>query len=697
MFTLRLLPALFLILCTAPAAAQVVDWAATDRNVQLELIPQKADVKPGDTLDVAIRQRMRPHWHTYWINPGDSGEPMRIEWTAREGVEVLETRWPTPKKIPYGPLVNYGYEDEAIIVQTIKLPETLSKPLVLEAKSTTLVCMDICIPEHDTLTLDISAISAAAYKDLEIDFPRLPDEGLLQTITREGEDIVLNLGVGENPSLSEAHFFPFEWGVVDNAAPSTYEQQGAQFTLRQKAGNRDFNKIPHFGGVLSFKDDVQGDYALIISPEYVPAAPPSSEGREDGSAHGGGLKTTFLTAAILAFLGGIILNFMPCVFPILSIKALSLMHFHEQHPRQANRHGLAYTGGILTCFLGLAVILIALKAAGAEIGWGFQLQNPYVVLVLAYLMFIIGLNLAGLFDLSGRFASAGQAYADQKNLLGSYATGLLAVLVATPCTAPFMGVALGYALVAPALVTLGVFAALGLGLAAPFLLLAFVPATRKILPKPGHWMETFRNLLAFPMFAAAAWLIWVAGNQAGGIDLVLAVLLALTMLTLAIRILKAHPVSTLGKAIKLVSALGFLGLASVPFVLLPHMNAPSLHVQDEMSIPYSEDALNEALSSGKPVFVEMTADWCVTCKLNHRVAINTERTRAAFEANDVVYLLGDWTNEDPAITQYLERFDRQGVPLYVYYAPSLQGVRPAPRLLPQLLPPSIVADLFENP
>ena len=323
---------------------------------------------------------------------------------------------------------------------------------------------------------------------------------------------------------------------------------------------------------------------------------------------------------------------MPCVFPVLSIKALSLVKIAEKHPTAAKFHGLAYTAGVVLSFVLIAAILIALKAGGSQIGWGFQLQNPYVVGALALLLLTIGLNMAGVFEIRNPFGNLGGKLASGGGYSGSFFTGVLATLVATPCTAPFMAGAIAYALLQSEIVALGIFAALGFGLALPYLLLSIVPAFQKMLPRPGRWMETFRKILSVPMFLAALWLGWVLTQQIG----------------------------------------------------------PQNHDNLEFGSAYSESALEAALKTDQPVFVEMTAAWCITCKVNHKTSIDIDSTKTLFKEKNVIYLVGDWTNEDPAITKFLQGYGRSGVPIYVYYAPPERGQRPQPKVLPQVLTPAIV-------
>jgi thiol:disulfide interchange protein DsbD len=391
------------------------------------------------------------------------------------------------------------------------------------------------------------------------------------------------------------------------------------------------------------------------------------------------------------------------VFPILSMKALSLVNMKDKDIAKARKHGLAYTGGVMLSFAVIAGILIALKTAGAEIGWGFQLQNPLMILILAYLLFIIGLNLSGFFELGGRLANLGSSLASKGGYTGSFFTGILATIVATPCTAPFMGVAMGFALTLPAPAALGIFLAMGLGLALPYLLLTFVPAIRHLLPHPGHWMETFRQFLAFPMFASAAWLIWVLAQQAD-VMAVFSALLGMIAIAFIIWLYKVEATSRKGRIATIVLAIAMMGFIGSTFII-PHPGgmqkpSPEQALADQNWEDFTQARLDEMLKEGHPVFVNMTAAWCITCKVNEKVALSTDNTRALFADKGIKYLKGDWTNQNPEITKYLAGHGRSGVPIYVYYAPPNEesGERPDPVLLPQILTPGIVKDtIFQTP
>ena len=674
--------------------------ARAENLVKIRLIPERSMVEPGETIRVGIEQSITPGWHTYWKNPGDSGTAPAVSWSLPPGFEAGPLQWPSPRKLPIGHLLNYGYEDSVILLQNLSIPSSLPDgPVTLKAKIELLVCKEECIPEFGEYSLTLNAESEednGAFLDQAAQKMPLPSAWDVQFTE---EDSLFKLDVrGMDATLldtikpEQVHFLPADWGLVINADPPRVAIEDGVVTLRQKRDTRPLNALPETSGLIQITAPETGlplqTYAITAQPATTQTA--SGAGNLINSV--APAAAPFMQAFIFALLGGLILNLMPCVFPVLSIKVLSLVKIAEQSPGIARMHGLAYTAGIVLSFVTIALVLIMLRAGGDEIGWGFQLQNPLMVTMLAYVVFIIGLNLAGVFEISGSLGNFGNKLAQGDGIKSSFFTGVLATLVATPCTAPFMGVAIGAALVLPVFMALVIFAAMGLGLALPYLVLAFVPAARRYLPKPGAWMETFRQFLAFPMFATSAWLVWVVSQQAGPMG-VLGALIGLVLIAFAFWLLGHTPKNKFWY-VKL-RVLALVALASA-FLLAPatQMDTPQ---QGQTSYtfgePFSPEVLNEALRGPDPVFVEMTAAWCISCKVNHAVAINTDTTKALFKKYNIRYLIGDWTNKDPMITEYLKSFGRNGVPIYIYYGPpDATGKRPAPLMLPQILTTGIVAD-----
>ena len=692
-----------------PLAAQSKE---PDSYVKVRLLAERTNVKGGDEILIGTEQSIYRGWHTYWKNPGDSGSVPDIQWELPDGAQVGGVMWPAPYKLPYGPLLNYGYSGSVILLQSLKLPETIPDgPLILVADVEVLVCKDVCIPEFGSYELVLNDPQRPEENNseyLKAAAQKLPQDVLWDATfeeSAEGEEFVMSVTPGD-PSVFEGltaknvAFYPEEWGLVNNAAPAAIEINNGTIVWRQPRGDRKLSALEsaYFVMVRQQSDGIRTSYRLMAhNPAAIRAAEAALLAKENTPSTAAG-QTTIFTALVLALLGGVILNLMPCVFPVLSIKALSLVKISKKSPKLARRHGWAYTLGILASFGVIAGLLIAFKAAGAQIGWGFQLQNPLVVGGLAYLLFLIGLNLLGFFDVKTSFGNVGSKLAQGDGLTNSFFMGVLATLVATPCTAPFMAAAIGYALVQPALVAMLVFLTLGFGLALPYLALAHIPKWHKKLPKPGVWMERFRQFLAFPMFASAAWLVWVLSQQAGAIG-TLMILMGIIALGFALWLLR---ISTAKNAHRMILSVMAAVALIVALVLIPSktvMKEPGAVQEDAAAFGevFSHEKLDSYLAGKDPVFVEMTAAWCITCKVNHAVALNKQGTKDLFAQNSVKYLVGDWTNQDPEITRYLNEFNRSGVPVYVYYAaPDGTGKRPDPEVLPQILTPDIVRSAVEG-
>lgn len=689
---MRIFAVLALLLLTAfPAAAQ-------DNKVAIRLIADRDRVEAGENVTIGIEQTIAPHWHTYWVNPGDSGTAPRINWTLPDGFKTGEIQWPVPKKLPFGPMVNFGYEDRAVLLQEISIPDSFDNgPVTIQADIDILVCNEICIPETHRAALTLNSGSGGSSSAVAQARAALPIEmgweakmearegTLVTTIAADALD-----GFSKHDNID---ILPIEWGLIKNTADATVtlDEDGKGMDIHKEIGERDLADVPVTKALVTYNAEDGSRRGILISV-LNPAA-----GTSVAASSAPINAMPIWQAALLALLGGLILNLMPCVFPVLSMKALSLASMKDKDIAKARRHGLSYAAGVIGSFVLIAGILIALKSAGAQIGWGFQLQSPLIILILAYLLFLIGLNLSGFFEFSGRFANIGQSLTAKAGYGGSFFTGVLATIVATPCTAPFMGVAMGVALTLPTPAALSIFVALGVGLALPYVLLCFVPALRHLLPHPGPWMETFRQFLAFPMFASAAWLVWVLAQQADPMA-VLSALLGMVAIGFVLWLYKVRPAGGAPRVLTFILALTTLGFV-VSTLILPHpegMTKPSPQeiVDGRNWEDFTKKRLDTLLADGFPVFVNMTAAWCITCKVNEKVALDTDHTRAIFADKNIQYLKGDWTNQNPEITEYLASHGRSGVPIYVYYGPrdEASGERPAPVILPQLLTPGIVKD-----
>jgi thiol:disulfide interchange protein DsbD len=704
-FLMSLLTALLFL--QIPAQAQAQDTQDNEKLVQIRLLAERAKVSGGDEIWIGIEQSIEHHWHTYWFNPGDSGTITRADWQLPTDSSISDIYWPTPKKLPYGPLMNYGYEDNVVLLQKLKLPASLPEgPITLTADIELLVCKEECIPEYGTYSLTLngdesqSEDNAAFFENAISKLPVQTD--WTSTFTQDDKnfrlEVTLPQEVANEIKIETLTFYPYEWGLIQNPKPQSALIDGNTLSFAQAVGERDYKELENAPFLVTYKDNEnrQKSFEINAKPlaQTATANTPSAASPE---AQAITIPDITVTQAILyALIGGMILNLMPCVFPVLSIKALSLVKTADKHPNLARKHGIAYTLGVVLSFLAVAAGLMALKATGEQIGWGFHLQNPIIVGGLAYLLFIIGLNLMGYFEFGGNLGNVGNKLTQGEGLKSSFFTGVLATLVATPCTAPFMAGAIGFALTQSTFIGLAIFAALGFGLALPYLALSFIPALQHILPKPGAWMNTFKQALAFPMFMAAAWLVWVFSEQTGSSG-VLQILMGISFIGFGIWLTQTSK-KPITKALTIIAFI----LAAMMLI------TPMSHTQNASGSTSGEHKFGEVFTTEKleqilaekdqPVFVEMTAAWCITCKVNHAAAINIPSTKKAFADSNVQYLIGDWTNQDPEITKYLDSFGRNGVPIYVFYDERNPetGKRPEPQVLPQILTPGSIPNLFKN-
>jgi DsbC/DsbD-like thiol-disulfide interchange protein/cytochrome c biogenesis protein CcdA len=664
--------------------------ARPEPHVRVDLVPAVTSIAAGDSFDVLFRQHIDDEWHTYWTNPGDSGAAPDIKWTASEGVSVSEFQYPHPERIPYGPLMNYGYHHEVLMPFSVSVPEDYSASVVeLKGTGRVLVCADICIPEKVDVMMSIP-IGETVLDDTVSDTflvarAKVPVPiDVASSFQVDGDKILLTVGLPpvQGNRIEVVEYFPFTPDLIDNPAtqPFSMSDEGLVLTL---APGYDFRSdSSDLSGVIVIHESV-GE-GIVSSFEFTMV--------DDGSPTGALIpgrdrvsdETGLLAALFFAFLGGLILNLMPCVFPVLSIKILSLVESHHDGG-SVRLHGLAYAGGVIASFVVIALVLIGLRAGGEAIGWGFQLQSPIVVSMLAYLFLVIGLNLLGVFEIGGTLMSLGNGGGREQGYLGSVSTGVLATIVAAPCTAPFMGAAVGYALIQSPVTGVLVFASLGLGMALPYVLLCYAPALLARLPRPGQWMVVMKQLLAFPMFASAVWLLWVLGVQAGP-DAMMQVLAGALLIAFALWLLNQS-----GNAIARLSALLLVFFAIyIGATQEARVSQSSVDSTEDGVGTYSIEALAIAKKKG-PVFVNFTAAWCITCKVNELNALDVDIVKQAFKDNGITYLRGDWTNEDPGITAALQEYGRSGVPLYLLYA------KDAPRatVLPQILTQGIVLDALE--
>ncbi|MGE3693175.1 MAG: protein-disulfide reductase DsbD family protein [Novosphingobium sp.] len=656
---------------------------ATPNHIAADLVVE-APTAPGGIATVAIRMKPESGWHGYWLNPGDAGQGMTLSWTGPAGMMPGPPHYPVPQTLLISGLMNHVYEHEYAVLNDIKLPADArpGESISLQLTADWLACSDeLCVPEHAVLTtlVRVAKPGETPKPDARFDLWRsqLPAPlGAAARFATTDKTLRLAIPLPASVRLDNPHLFIAQDRLVDYAALQRFSRSGDMLIAELPRAKFE-PKDPEFvAGVLRLSQ--KEDLGLRIEAERG-TVPPTGQPLE--APTGDAMSLPWLILAALA--GGLLLNVMPCVFPILSLKALSLARAGESEA-QARAEGLAYTAGVVLACLALGALLLVLRAAGEEVGWAFQLQEPWVVVLLALLAVAITDNLLGLYEIT--LPGLSRAGSPQ----GAFATGLLAAFVATPCTGPFMAAAMGAALLLPVAEALLLFAALGLGLALPFLAIAFVPALRRLLPRPGPWMRRFRLIMAVPMGLTALallWLCWRLGGQA----FALAALGAAVALGIVLVIAGKRQRS--GKS-ALVPALAAMAIAVAAAIGVPRLQAAPDHAIESI-LPtqnFSEAALASARASGKPVFAYFTADWCVTCKVNERVAIEREDVRDAFARKGVIVLRGDWTRRDPAITRFLLAQDSAGVPLYLWY-PAGGG---APRKLDQLLAPDALTSLAKE-
>ena len=706
--TLQLFRAALLVSASAFAATGLAATQKTDYS-RVELIAEQGSV-PAASGRITTGLHLRPDagWHAYWLNPGDAGKAPSIDWTLPDGFVAGDLRFPAPHVIPFHDFNTYGFDEAILLLADIEVPAGLERGASVEigGRAEWVVCDDeLCVPEETDVALTL------AVGDGEIDEDRRDRFAAARHILPEpvawparfaalGDRVEFDIAAPAD-AREPAYLFVAPERFV-RYGEQTGARVGTGFRFGMAAGTRvaDHESVD---AVLSYSDAQGDDRSVWLTLQRTegplpPATPPASAAMV-ADAGGGDIAR----ALLFGLLGGILLNLMPCVFPILSLKALGLADLSTAGAQAARMSGLLYTAGVLATFLAIAILLIVLRQAGAAVGWGFQLQSPWVNVVLGLGMVAIGLNLAGVFEIGTGAMGVGQGLTSGGERRAAFFTGALAVVVATPCTAPFMAGALGFALVQPVPVALAVFLALGLGLALPYLALTLVPALGRALPRPGPWMATFRHVLAFPMFATALWLFWVIGRQLGPTAMAVGLLAAL-LLGFALWAY-GHSAGVGRKAAWRTAAVA--GLAACIAAAANVGERSSVAVADGSPSDVGTHRLGKLapeaftpervvgyVESETPVFVYFTADWCISCKVNERVALATDAVGDAFNERGIKVIEGDWTAEDPVITEWLAKYDRAGVPLYLYF-PAGSTLDDAV-VLPQVLLPAIVIDAVDD-
>ena len=687
--------ALFLLMVAGLPARAVSNYADAD-HLRVQLVFPETQLYPGGANRAGLYFKLEPGWHVYWKNAGDSGEPPRIQWTLPAGLTAGPLHFPAPTRLPLGPLMDYGYENEVLFPFSFDVAKTAKPgPAVLNAKVSWLVCRQVCIPGKAELDQSVQILSAAPpqpltspanaelwtrlAKTLPVPLPSA-DKAVFQP-TPTGFRLAVETGQRE----TQAVFFPADQDILDNPAPQKLTPTAKGLVLDLKKDASLSANLAQLNGVIELSGG--RNYTLTALSGTV-AAPPALS------------WTKLLRISGLAFLGGLLLNLMPCVFPVLFLKGLALVQSGSEERHKLRAHGFVYTTGILVSFWVLVAVLLGLRTAGASLGWGFQFQSPVFLALMAGLLFFLGLSLAGQFEVGLTLTSAGGLLAARQGYAGSFFTGVLAVIVATPCTAPFMGAAVGYALAQPAAITFAVFTALALGLAAPYVALTLQPAWTRLLPRPGAWMDVLKQAVSVPIFATVIWLAWVLA-QAYGASALAVLLTSFLLLAIAGWFLGRWPAKRWATVIAALVLVTVAALDVAAPKLVGEESTGTANQADATSSapttagawqPWSADAVSRYLAQGRPVFVDFTAGWCLSCQVNERVALRQTEVEQAFQHANVALLKADWTREDPAITQALTALGRDGVPVYALYVPG----HSQPQMLPQVLTPGIVMDALAN-
>ena len=678
-------------------------------HLEAELVAEVKTISPGQSFRAGLWLRMDEHWHVYWRNPGDAGTPPKITWELPEGFKADEINWPAPERIEVPPLTSFGYHGQLLLPVEITPPNNLENgaAVILKARAEWLVCKEKCIPGEAELELKLTVSENEPVFDnkraplFAETGNHLPLENSEWTFSAQptGREIVMTLNppAGFSDSLEEVYFFPFEKGLIDNAAEQVLTATASGYEMSIKRSPYSIEDPSIISGLLVTETGWRGKNSEKALQIYIPIDKnDNAVGALTESVSGNIWK-----ALLFAFLGGLILNLMPCVLPVLSLKILGFVQHAGQGRSRTVGHGLIFTAGVLVSFWLLAGALLALRAGGEQLGWGFQLQSPAFLLILSSFMFLFGLNLLGVFEIGTGLAGLGSGNATRSGWLGSFINGVTATVVATPCTAPFMGSALGFSLSQPAGTAMLIFTFLGLGMAAPYLVFSAFPALLKILPRPGRWMETLKQVMGFLLLATVIWLSWVLGIQAGS-NAVAALLITLLLLGLAAWIYgrwgtiaentRRRVIASLAALILIAGGVGF-GLVTVG-LSTPNSNLSAVTKTGSITWEsFSPEKVEQLQAAGRAVFIDFTAAWCLSCQVNEQVAFGSSEVREKFAELGIAALKADWTRRDETITRALAEFGRNSVPLYVLFGP---GNKHDPIILPEILTPGLVLEALSK-
>jgi thiol:disulfide interchange protein len=660
-------------------------------HLTAELVTLAPQIASGGQLQIGLSLTLEEHWHVYWINAGDVGEAPTIKWTLPPGLTAAPMQYPIPQRLPLGPLMDFGYEDSVTFPITLTAAPTMKPGKIhLDAHVGWIVCSSQCVPGKAHLGIDLNVVSGpqpapplvgALGSTISV-LPKPLPSTMSASAVADSKQIVFTLKTGSQSADPE--FYPFDQDVINNAADQGVEKlpDGIRFRIpRATDVSKHVEKLPtELHALLKLSDKEAYEVTVPVALGKIP--PPLKGGKNSMPSEAAGV--TLFTALGLAFVGGMLLNLMPCVFPVLFLKGLALANAAHEEQGHQRKHGLVYTLGILVTFWSVVGVLLVLRAGGSELGWGFQLQSPTFVAILAALIFFFALSLAGMFDIGLSMMSAGDSLTRKQGYAGSFFTGVLATVVATPCTAPLMGAAIGFALAQSAVVAFGVFTALALGLALPYLVLSWHPAWTSILPRPGAWMEIMKQITAVPLFATAIGLAWVYGHLYvdDGVGHVVWLLICFLVLAIAGWVLAHWPA-------KLGATIAALVLIAAGLYLPLHQSK----AEPEIWAPYTTASLEAGRASGHAVFVDFTASWCLSCKVNEAAVLQSDDVKKQFADSKVVLLRADWTQHDDFISQQLADLNRSGVPTYVIYPP---GKTSQPDVLPELLTKGIVLNALEK-